>query len=272
MGSDAKRPLLLIAWVVACAAVAGCGQDAPGKSEYRTSYPSSLPSPVAAELVAQAPTIGKTSFGRGVDVSIFNPSWLFSGARVVDGTLYVMYYTQQSADQRIASVSRGVLHRVLLSHEYMALTFENDNRLISAMGEGNVIDWYRLQGGKATAVPRPDSPVYGIPHHVLADGDSCSDGMVGTASALDDLLAHRRVSILSDAAMSHATNGALARAVGVYCDHFHGKNYATIDSPGVIFRLDGRVASLVSTGWIEAASDRLLLIQSNTTFIEGEVR
>lgn len=222
-------------------------------------------------LVAQAPAIGKTSFGRGVDVSIFRPSWLFREARVVDETLYVTYYTQQSDNQQIASLSRGVLHPVWLSHEYWALSFENDNRLISAVGQGNVRDWYLLRGGRAIAVPRPASPVYGIPHHVLADGDSCADGLAGSGSALDDIRAHRRVSILTDAAMSYATNGALARAVGVYCDHFHGKNYATMDDPGVIFRLDGQDASLVSTGWIEAASDRHLLIESQGMFIEADV-
>ena len=46
-----------------------------------------------------------------------------------------------------------------------------------------------------------------------------------------------------------------AKAVGVYCDHFHGKNYATIDAPGVIFRLsEGRVVILDRL--IEAASER----------------
>ena len=151
------------------------------------------------------------------------------------------------------------------------MTFENDNRVISAKGTGDQRDWYLLRGGRAFAIPRPDSPVYGIPHHVLADGDSCADGMAGSGSALDDIREHRRVSILSDAAMARATNGALARAVGVYCDHFHGKNYMTMDTPGLIFRLDGDAASLISTGWIEAASERHLLIESNTSFIEAEV-
>ncbi len=106
---------------------------------------------------------------------------------------------------------------------------------------------------------------------MLADGDSCADGMAGSGSALDDLRMRRRVSILTDPAMSHATNRAPARAVCVYCDHFHGKNYATIDAPGVIVRLDGQVATLISTGWIEAASDRHLVVNSGTKFIEAEV-
>ena len=211
------------------------------------------------------------SFGPGVHVSIFNPSWHFSEARVVDETLYVVYYTDQSASQQIASVSRGVLHPVLLPPGDVVLTFENDNRLISTKDSENRRNWYELRGGRAIAVPRPASPVYGIPHHVLVDGDSCSDGMAGSGSALDDLREHRRVSILTDAAMSRATNGALAQLVGVYCDHFHGKNYATMDTPGVIFRLDGQKVSLVSTGWIEASSERHLFIETNDAFIEAEV-
>jgi hypothetical protein len=266
---DVRRSIFLVAstWLVACAAVAGCGQNALRPS----AGPSPLPSSVAAMLVAQAPVIGKSSFGPGVVVSIFRPPILFSGARVVDETFYVMYYPKDSDRQQIATLSRGVLHPVVFPHEYWALTFENDNRLIAAGTASEVKDWYLLRGGRAIAVPRPASPDYGISHHVLADGDTCTDGMDGTGSALDDILAHHRVSILTDAAMSQATNGALAKAVGVYCDHFHGKNYATMDVPGVIFRLDGQSASLVSNGWIEAASERHLLIESNDAFIEAEV-
>jgi hypothetical protein len=222
-------------------------------------------------LVAQAPAIGKKSFGPGVDVSILKPAWLFSEARVVDETLYVTYYTQQSAQQQIATVSRGVLHPIFLAQDHWALSFENGNRVIASGNSGVFNAWYLLRGGRAIAIPRPASPVYGIPHHVLADGDSCADGMAGSGSALDDIKAHHRISILTEAAMSHATNGALTKAVGVYCDHFHGNNYATMDTPGVIFRLDGKNASLISSGWIEAASDRHLLIESDKSFIEVEV-
>jgi hypothetical protein len=264
-GRDVIRSAGLVAftWLVACAAVAGCAQNAP--------RPSPVPSSVAGMLVARAPVIGKTSFGPGVDVSVLRSSWLFSEARVVDETLYVTYYTQQSARQQIATVSRGVLHPVLLPQNYWALSFENDNRVIAAGDSGVFSEWFELRGGRAIAIPRPASPVYGVPHHVLADGDTCADGMAGSGSALDDIRAHHRVSILTDAAMSHATNGALEKAVGVYCDHFNGKNYATMDDPGVIFRIDGQDASLVADGWIEAASDRHMLIQSNGRFVEAEV-
>ena len=204
-------------------------------------------------------------------MSILRTPILFSGARVVDETLYVMYYPRDSDRQQIAILSRGVLHLVRFPREYWALTFENDNQMIAAGEARAVKDWYLLRGDRAIAIPRPAFQYYGVPHHVLADGDSCADGMAGSDSALDDIRAHRRVSILTDAAMLHATHGALAKAVGVYCDHFHGKNYATLDVPGVIFRLDGQDASLVSAGWIEASSDRHLLIETNDIFIEAEV-
>ena len=258
------------ALLFASAAVDGCARDE--RSPFSSNAgPSPLPSSVAASLVAQAPVIGATSFGPGVAVSIFRPPILFSEARVVDETLYVMYYPKDSSNQQIASVSRGILHPVVLAHQYFAMSFKNDNRLIYALGEGDAKDWYMLRDGRALPVARPASPVYGIPHHVLADGDSCADGLSGSDSALDDIQSHRRVSILSDAAMSRATNGALSKAVGVYCDHFHGKNYATMDTPGVIFRLDGDNASLISTGWIEASSERHLLIETDDAFVEAEV-
>jgi hypothetical protein len=164
------RSIVVAAWLVICAAVTGCAQDAPREPEFRGAYP--LTSSVAAKIVAQAPTIGKTSFGPGVEVSIFRPSWLFSEARIVDETLYVTYYTQQSAEQQLASVSHGVLHPVFFSSEHWALSFKNDNRVIAAGNSGTIRDWYRIRGGRAVAIPRPASPVYGIPHHVLADGNS----------------------------------------------------------------------------------------------------
>lgn len=261
-----KLSIVLVAliWLVTCVPIGGCAQIG--------SHPSPVSSAVAAALVAQAPVIGKASFGPGVHVSIFKPTWLFSEARVVDDRLFVMYYAQGSQSQQIASLSRGVLHPVPLAHDYWALTFENDNRLISAKASETQRDWYELRGDQAVAVPPPASPVYGIPHHVLADGDTCSEGMAGTGSALDDILSHRRVSILTDAAMSRATKGVLAKAVGVWCDHFHGKNYATMDVPGVIFRLDGKNVSLLSAGWVEAANDHYILIETQNAFIEAEVR
>ncbi|HET9343400.1 MAG TPA: hypothetical protein VFO25_10845 [Candidatus Eremiobacteraceae bacterium] len=264
--------LIAVALLVACATVVGCGDNAPRMPDAESGGPSPVSSSVAAALVEQAPVIGKTSFGPGVHVSIFKPTWLFSEARVVDDRLYVMYYAQGSQRQQIATLSRGVLHPVQLAHDYWVLSFENDNRLISAKGSGSQRDWYELRGGQAIAVSPPASPVYGLPHHVLADGDTCTDGMAGTGSALDDIVAHRRVSILTDAAMSHATNGVLEKAIGVWCDHFHGKNYATMDVPGVIFRLDGKNVSLISAGWIEAANDHYILIETQNVFIEAEVR
>jgi hypothetical protein len=265
-----KWDFVLVAFtlLVVCVAVAGCAQDAERPSG---SGPSPLPSSVAAMLIAQAPAVAKTSFGPGVIVSIIRPSILFSEARVVDETLYITYYTPQSDRQQIATVTRGVLHPVVLPPNYWAMSFENDNRVIATGNSGDFRNWYLLRGGRAIEIPKPASLAYGIPHHLLADGDNCADGMAGSSSALDDIREQHRVSILSDAAMSHATNGALAKAVGVWCDHFHGKNYVTMDVPGVIFRLDGQDASLVSTGWIEAASDRHLLIESNEMFIEAEV-
>jgi hypothetical protein len=205
-------------------------------------------------------------------VSIFRPSFLFSGARVFDGALYVMYYPLRSDHQQIAILSHGVLHPVTIPGDHWAMTFENGNRVISTVGTGDLREWFEIRGGHAIAIARPASPVYGIPNHALADGDSCSDGLAGTGSALDEIRDHRRVSILADAAMSRATDGAIAKATQVYCDHFHGKNYATMENPGIVFRLDGRNATLFSSGWIEAASERQLLILSKDTFIEAEVR
>lgn len=258
----ARAGALIASTLIACAAIAGCTETSPR---------SPLPSPVEAKLIALAPVIEKSSFGPRVKVSTLRQPWLFSEARIVDETLYVTYYPQNSDRQQIAVLSRGVLHPIVLGQDSWALSFRNDNRVIAAGNSGTIIDWYLIRGDRAIAISRPASPMYGIPHHVLADGDTCAAGVAGSGSALDDIRLHRRVSILSEAAMSRATDGALSQAVEVSCDHFNGKNYATMDVPGVIFRLDGDSASLVSRGWIEAASDRHMLIESDKVFIEAEV-
>ena len=254
---------LIACTLIACATIAGCTTESPTNSP--------LPSSVEAKLIALAPVIGKSSFGPKVKVSVIRLPWLFSEARIVDDTLYVTYYPQNSDRQQIAILSGGVLHPIFLGQDTWALSFKNDNRVIAVGDSGKISAWYLIRGDRAIAIPRPASPSYGIPHHVLADGDTCAAGMAGSGSALDDIRMHRRVSILSEAAMSRATGGALSQAVEVSCDHFNGKNYATMDVPGVIFRLDGDSATLVSRGWIEAASDRRMLIESDKVFIEAEV-
>jgi len=258
----ARFGALLASTLISCAAIAGCTESPPR---------SPLPSPVEAKLVALAPVISKSSFGPRVKVSVLRLPWLFSEARIVDETLYVTYYPLNSDRQQIAVLSGGVLHPIVLDKDSWAISFKNDNRMITVGNSGKISGWYLIRGDRTIAIPPPASPMYGIPHHVLADGDTCAAGMAGSGSAIDDIRLHRRVSILSEAAMSRATDGALSQAVEVSCDHFNGKNYATMDVPGVIFRLDGDNASLVSRGWIEAASDRRMLIESDNVFIEADV-
>ncbi|HYK53118.1 MAG TPA: hypothetical protein VEV38_06280, partial [Candidatus Eremiobacteraceae bacterium] len=131
-----------------------------------------MTSALVSKLVDLFPsTVGENSFGPGVDVNVVRPSMLFSEARVVDGTLYLMYYPLQSSDQQLASLSQGVLHPVRLARDYYAMEFRNDNRLVLAKDSGGVQDWYELRNGVAVAAQEPASPVYGLPHHVLMDGD-----------------------------------------------------------------------------------------------------
>ena len=273
MPKIAREVAWLIAWsaAVACLAAAGCAHDEPSDSGSAT-YPSPLASSVAAALVAQAPVLSAKSFGSGVDVSVVRPAVLFSEARIVDGMLFVMYYPLQSDEQQIAILSGGVFHPVSLGRQFVALEFRNDNRMILAKGSDNAYAWFQLRGGSAFPIQAPASPVYGIPHHVLLDGDSCADGLPGGTSAIDDIRDHKRVSALSTAAMLRATHRVLSRAIGVYCDHFHGKNYATMDAPGLIFRIDGQDATLVTAGWIEAAGDRHLLLETQTNLIDVDAR
>lgn len=261
--------ILGMAWIVACVTFSGCARGSRGSwasqdeatvTQSGNSYRLPISSESAAKLIALAPALGKNSFGAGVDVTVFRPSWLLGEARVVDATLYVTYNTEQSPYQEIASLARGVLHPIRLPRGYYALFFRNGNRLISAVRPSGAIDWYELRAGEAILTSAPSLPAYGVPPHVLADGDSCADGLVGSGSALDELRAHRRVSILTPVAISRATGGALARAIEVYCDYFHGANYATLDGPGIIMQLDGNGATLVGNGWIQAASERHLLI------------
>jgi len=258
--------ILGITLIVACVAVVGCArgswssQDDAAMTERGNPYPAPLSPQAAARLMALTPALGMRSFGDGVDVTVFRPSWLLGEARVVDETLYVTYNTEQSPYQEIATLARGVLHPIRLPRGYYALSFRNGNRLISAVRPSGERDWYELKAGKAILTSAPSLPAYGVPPHVLTDGDSCADGLVGSGSALDELRSHRRVSILTSMAMSRATAGALTRAIEVYCDHFHGANYATLDAPGIMMQLDGESATLVGNGWIQAASERHLLI------------
>lgn len=255
----------------ACLAAAGCARNV-SPDEGSATYPSPLASSVAAALIAQAPVVSAKSFGLDVDARVVRPAVLFSEARIVDGMLFVMYYPLQSDQQQLAILSRGVFHPVSLGGQFVALQFRNDNRVIMAKGLYNTYAWFELRGGRALPVRAPASPVYGIPHHVLMDGDSCAEGLSGSDSALDDIRNQKRVSILSTAAMLRATHSLLSRAVGVYCDHFHGKNYATMDRPGLIFRLDGSSVTLISEGWIEAAGDRHLLMETQTKLIDVDVK
>jgi hypothetical protein len=263
-----------VVWLIACLATAGCARDEREPSDGGpASYPSPLTSALVAKLVARFPsTVGKNSFGSGVDVNIVRPAVLFSEARIVDGTLYVMYYPLESSQQKISALSQGVLHPVSLAREYWAMSFRNDNRVILATASGGVRDWYELLNGVALPVREPASPVYGIPHHVLIDGDSCADGLNDSPSAIDDIRNHERVSILSDAAMLRATGGLLRKGIGVYCDHFHGNNYVTMDRPGLIFRIDGSSVTLISQGWIEAAGDRHMLLETQTRLVDVDAR
>ena len=269
-----------IALMLTCIVIAGCGpgwrgswdsQDEAATTESGNQIRSPLSPQAAAKLIALAPVLGKSSFGAGADVTVFRPSWLLGEARVVDDTLYVTYNTEQSPYQGIASLARGALHPVRLPRDYYALSFRNGNRLLSAVRPSGERDWYELKAGQALLTSAPADPAYGVPLHVLADGDSCTDGLDGSGSALDELRAHHRVGILTTTAMLRTTGGALARAIEVYCDHFNGANYATLDAPGIIMQLGRTGASIVGSGWIQASSDRHLLItQRDGMMVEVE--
>ena len=202
----------------------------------------------------------------------FKPAFLFSEARAIGDTMYITYNTEISPYKRIATLYKGVLHPIRLSRDYYQISFENGNRVISAVGPQGGRDWYELQAAQAIPVAAPASPVYGVPLHVLADGDSCVEGMDGTPSALDEIRAHRRVSILSQAAFLRATNGVMTRVTQANCDHFRGNNYVTMDAPGVIVRLNGDHATVLTAGWIEAANERHLLIEASKVMIDVDAR
>lgn len=257
-----KRPSFWLALTLGCFLTAGCvngGQEDGGN-------PRPL-SPAESKLIARAPALGKTSFGPGVDVTVFRPKWLLGESRVVDETIYVIFNTDTSPYQEVGTVSRGILHPLRLAGEYYTLSFRNGNRLISALRPNGERDWYEVRAGEVLPTSAPSSPSYGLPSHVFADGNSCSDGLAGSGSALDELRDHRPVSVLSPAAMLRATGGLLDRATEVYCDHFHGQTYVTLSKLGVIMRLDGNSATLVGIGWIQAASEHHLLITTRTAMM-----
>ena len=257
-------PALLFALLV----TAGCATGEPetgGKPQPLT--------PAESKLLARAPALGKASFGPRAEVTLFTPSWLLGESRVLDETMYAIYNTEQSPYQEIGVVSHGVLHPIRLGGEYYSLSFRNGDRLLSAVRPNGQVDWYAVSGRGLAATTAPASPAYSAPPHVLADGDECSDGLAGSGSALDEIRNHRRVSILSPAAMLRATAGLLDRATQVSCDYFDGRTYATLDKLGVIMRLDGDRATLVGGGWIQAASEHHMLVTTHgRTMVEADAR
>jgi hypothetical protein len=261
--------------VFASTVAAGCARDAADSlSSGGDEGPrrASISPAAAAMLVAQAPAVGKYFFGHGLDVSIFKPSFLFGEARAVGDTLYVTYNTTVSPYMTIATLFKGRVRQIPLLHDYYQITFENGNRVISAVDPNGRRDWYELQAGRAVPIPAPATQVIGVPLHVLEDGDSCTDGMAGTSNALDEIRAHHRIGILTRAAIIRATHGSIDRITQASCDHFDGANYVTMDAPGLVWRLDGDRATPVVAGWIEAADERHLLIEAKDSMIDVDVR
>ena len=227
-------------------------------------------------LLSRVPAFGKESFGPGLDVTVFRHWWAFSQARVLDGALYVTYEYLGPGKPfvGIGLLSGGVLHQLRLRRgDYSEIHFMTDNRIISATRPRDGADWYSLLGAKADPIPRPSSPAFGEQAHLLADGDQCFGGAAGSGSAIVEKRKGRLVRLVSSAALSRATFGAMSQAVDVYCDHFHGRDYASSIDPDIILQIDGGNVRLVGAGQVMAASDRRLLIETrNGVLVEADAR
>jgi len=226
------------------------------------------------KVAGRAPQLGLESFGPGVDVHIFKPTWGLTDARVVDDIIYVLYTpTPQQTTKRLGVLRGGTLSTVIFPIEYADLAFVDNDTGLVAVRANKQRDVYALKNGQAILTKKQsEQTVLSSERHTLEDGGSCADP-ASDNSALDEVRAGHRTTLLTSDQLVHASFGIVDIAADATCDHFHGENYAAFGAPSVIFELAGDRTKVVSAGWIDLASEKHIVIERlDGTFIEGDVR
>lgn len=226
------------------------------------------------KVAAHAPDASMLSFGPGVDVRVFTPSWGLTEARIVGDVIYVLYTPDPSqTTKRLGVLRDGTLYPVFMRGVYADMAFvDNDTGLVAVRADRSR-DVYALENGHAILTGKQSQQTILSPEtHTLEDGGTCSDPETDD-SALDEVHGGKRSVILTSDQLTHASFGILDVTSDASCDHFNGKNYMAFGAPSVIFELAGDKTKIVSVGWIDAASDRHLVIELfDGRLVEADVR
>ena len=272
-----KKTITLAVIAAACVAAA-CAQQETKETPVYTGGSVAPLVPASHEqmvkVAARAPTLGVDSFGPGIDVHIFKPSWGLTDARVVNDIIYVVYSPDpKQATRRLGILREGTLYPVFLPTEYADMAFVDNDTGLVAVRPNKLRDVYALKNGQAILTKKTSEQTFLSPEtHTLADGGSCSDP-ASDNSALDEVRAGHRTTLLTADQLVHASFGIVDIAADATCDHFDGKSYAAFGAPSVIFQLAGDRTKVVSAGWIDIASEKHLLIERlDGLFVEADVR
>ncbi|HEY7993777.1 MAG TPA: hypothetical protein VID24_06190 [Candidatus Eremiobacteraceae bacterium] len=226
------------------------------------------------KVAGRAPHLGSASFGPGVVVTMFKPTWGLTDARVVGDVIYLLYTpTPQQTTKRLGVLRGGTLYPVFFPVEYADMAFvDNDTGLI-AVRANKLRDVYALKNGQAILTNKTSEQTFLSPEkHTLEDGGSCSDPG-SENSALDEVRAGHRTTLLTSDQLMHASFGIVDIAADATCDHFNGKSYAAFGAPSVVFELAGDRTKAVTAGWIDIASERHIVFERlDGTFVEADVR
>jgi len=272
-----KKTIALAVIAAACLAAACTQQETKETPVYTGGSVAPLVPASHEQMVkvaARAPQLGLGSFGPGVDVHVFKPAWGLTDARVVDDIIYVLYTpTPKQTSRRLGLLRGGTLYPVFLPIEYADFAFVDNDTGLVAVRPDKQRDVYALKNGQAILTKKHSEQTFLSPEkHTLEDGGSCADP-ASDNSALDEVRAGHRTTLLTSDQLVHASFGIVDIAADATCDHFHGASYAAFGAPSVIFELAGDRTKVVSVGWIDLASEKHIVIERlDGTFVEGDVR
>lgn len=272
-----KKKLTLAVIAAACSVAAACGQTETNKTPLYTGEAHSVIVPASHEemvkVAAHASDPRSLSFGPGVAVHVFKPSWGLTDSRIVGDDIYIFYSPDPSQTSRRLGVLRdGTLYPIFLRAEYSDFVFVDNNTGIVALKPNRDRDVYALKNGHAILTDKQSQQTIQSPAtHTLLDGGTCADPVSG-GSALDEIKNGRRSTLLTPEQLGRASYGILDVISDATCGHFNGKNYVAFGAPSVIFQLAGDKTKIMVVGWIDASSDKHMLIETfDGSFLEADV-
>jgi len=283
MRSRARTPSLhkttfsLAVIAAACLLAAACAQQKSQTPLYTGATHGPLVPPSHEEMVkvaARAPDPSTLSFGPGVDVHLFKPAWGWTDARIVGDVIYVLYTPDPTqTTKRLGILRDATLHPVFLRGEYADIAFVDHDTGLVAVWPNRQRDVYALVNGNAILTKKQSQQTILSPEtHTLEDGGTCSDP-TSDNSALDEIRAGRRSTLLTSEQLGKASFGMLDVTSDATCDHFHGASYASFGAPSVVFQLGGDRTKLISEGVIDVADEKHMVIElTDGRLVEADVR